>query len=80
MSSRSSISCLLTTARRFLGSSSGFVTVARRIPRERDRFLFAAVFSRSAGYGGSVVFFVRVLCCFRGGSRKFCLLGLNVCT
>ena len=58
MSSRSSISCLLTTARRFLGSSS-FVTVGRQILREHERFLFAAGFSRSAGRGGSVVF----LCC-----------------
>ena len=32
----------------------------RRIPHERERFLFAAVFSRSAGRGGSVVF----LCVF----------------
>ena len=32
--------------------------VGRRIPRERERFFFAAVFSRSAGHGGSVVFFV----------------------
>ena len=37
--------------------------VVRQIRRERERFLFAAVFSRSAGRGGSVVFFVRVLCC-----------------
>ena len=37
--------------------------VGRQMPRERERFLFAAVFSRSAGRGGSVVFFVRVLCC-----------------
>ena len=64
MSSRSSINCLLTTARRFLGSSSSFVTVGHRTPRERERFLFATVFSRSAGHGGSVVFFfVPVLCC-----------------
>ena len=33
------------------------MTVGRRIPRERERFLFDAVFSRSAGRGGSVVFF-----------------------
>ena len=32
------------------------MTVGRRIPRERERFLFATVFSRSAGHGGSVVF------------------------
>ena len=53
-SSRSSISCLLTTAQRFLGSSSSFVTVGRRIPSERERFLFAAVFfaiSRSWWFG-----------------------------
>ena len=56
-SSRSSLGCLLTTARRFLESSSSFVMVGHRIPRERERFLFATVFSRSAGYGGSVVFF-----------------------
>ena len=63
MSSRSSINCLLTTARRFLGSSSSFVTVGHRIPREHERFLFATVFSRSAGHGGFVVIFVPVLCC-----------------
>ena len=65
MSPRSSINCLSTTARRFLGSSSSFVTVGRRIPRERQRFLVAAVFLRSAGPGGSVVFFVHVLCCLK---------------
>ena len=54
---------MLTTTRRFLGSSSSFVTVGHRIPREREPFLFATVFSRSAGHGGSVVFFVPVLCC-----------------
>ena len=32
------------------------MTIGRRIPRERERFLFAAVFSRSAGRGGSVGF------------------------
>ena len=41
----------------FLGFSSSFVTVGHRLPRERERFLFATVFSRSAGHGGSVVFF-----------------------
>ena len=40
-----------------VGSSSSFVTVGRRIPRECECFLFDAVFSRSAGRGGSVVFF-----------------------
>ena len=41
------------------------MTVGRRIPHERKRFLFDAVFSQSAGRGGSVVFFVRVLCCLK---------------
>ena len=45
-----------------LGSSSSFVTVGHRIPRERERFLFDAVFSRSAGRGGSVVFFLCAFC------------------
>ena len=62
-SSRSSISYLLTAAQRFLGSLSSFVTVRRRILRERERVLFAPVFSRSAGRGGSIVLFARVLCC-----------------
>ena len=32
------------------------MTVGHRIPRERERFLFAAVFSRSAGRGSVVLF------------------------
>ena len=35
--------------------------VGRRLPREREHFLFAAVFLRLAGRGGFVVLFVRVL-------------------
>ena len=48
-SSKSSISCLLTAVRRFFGSSSNFVTVGRPIPRERERFLFDAVFFAIGG-------------------------------
>ena len=40
------------------------MTIGRRIPRERERFLFAAVFSRSAGHGGFVVFFCTCLVLF----------------
>ena len=37
------ISCLLTTARRFLGSMSSFVMVGHQIPHEHECFMFAAV-------------------------------------
>ena len=44
------------------------MTVGRQIPRERERFLFDADFSRSADRGGSMVFFVHVLCCLNAPS------------
>ena len=48
------------------------MTVGCRISHERERFLFAAVFSRSVGRGCSVAVFVHVSAAYPGSREGGC--------